>query len=219
MTRSRKGGFVSVLLAVVAFVLSHQLVFWYTYGSAADAALARTGHGLAWSTTVPAVFATGLALAVIAAVELCRLARRARDVAAMQMANPATADESWKTLVDRALRDAVTIGVLAAAILVLTENVEHSAIGAPLPGLGVFNGPEYSGTVPILVAVALAFSVVRALYHWRRDVLIERLRAARPRLPRATAVMAREPHGANLRPRTNIGGRIHGRAPPAPALN
>jgi hypothetical protein len=219
MTRRREARVVSVLLAVVAFVLTHQFVFLYTYGAGTNAALARTGHGVGWSATVLAVLGAGAMLALIAMFELARLARRARAVAAIQTINPDKADEPLWALLDRTLRDALSIGVAVAAILVLTENAEHAAIGARLPGLSVFAGAEYSGTVPILVAVALATSLVRAMYHWRREVLIARLRAARRRLPRATAVLEPAPRIVNRRPRTNIGRRIASRAPPVLALN
>src|SRR2546428_13621896 len=61
-TRDRtRGG----ILALVAFVLAHNLLFLLRYGSSYSAFLERTGHGSAWASTVliVAALATGLALA------------------------------------------------------------------------------------------------------------------------------------------------------------
>src|SRR2546426_2600121 len=64
-TRDRtRGG----ILALVAFVLAHNLLFLLRYGSSYSAFLERTGHGSAWASTVliVAALATGLALASMA---------------------------------------------------------------------------------------------------------------------------------------------------------
>lgn len=214
MARSSRSRAVSVVLTVVAFVMTHQLVFLYTYGPSANAALARTGHGLGWSSTVAVVLGAGATLAMIAIIELVRLSRRARAFASVHGGSPNRADEPWRVLANRTLRDAASIGCAVAVMLLFSENVEHALIAAPLPGLAVLSGPEYSGTLPILTMIASAIALVRALCQWRREVLTARIQAARPKLPRATAVTVRVPDVRSHRPRTSIGLRIAGRSPP-----
>ena len=206
------------LLTLVAFVLTHQLVFLYTYGAGAAAALVRTGHGVAWSTTVFVVVGAGAFLAVAAILELRRLAARARAFKAIRQIRPRSLDEPLRVLLSETSRGAAWITPAVAAMLLLSENVEHALIGAPLPGLSVLSGSEYSGTVPILIAVALATSLVRALYFWRRDVLVARLHVARAKLPRASAMPVRTALVADRRPATHMCRRSSGRAPPAIAL-
>ena len=96
--------------------------------------------------------------------------------------------------------------------------IEHTLVGAPLPGLAVFSGPEYSGTLPILLAFSSAVAAVRALYRWRRSYLVARLRADPAKLPRPNLGSPRRPKRRASAVDSAIARRLAGRAPPAPAV-
>jgi len=66
---------------------------------------------------------------------------------------------------------------LATALLfVLQENLELARIGQPLPGMGVLASAVYPHAVAIIAAVALVVSLVAALFGWKLDLLIARIR-------------------------------------------
>jgi hypothetical protein len=218
MARRNEARWVSVLLTLVAFVLTHQAVFLYTYGRNVEAALSRTGHGLAWEATVLVVLALGAGLAIVGTGELVRLARMARVGGAGPRVTRVRSDgESVWSLAAEVARTSVRIGLAVAAILVLTENVEHAAVRAPLPGFSVFAGAEYAGTVPILLSVAMATALVHTLYRWRRSALIARLRAIAVQLPRPLIQSIRRPRSAAIAFGAPLAHRLAGRAPPVSA--
>jgi hypothetical protein len=218
MARQSRSRVASVLLALVAFVLTHQLVFAYTYGAEVDAALERTGHGFAWSTTIVFSVAAAAVLSVAACLELWRLSRRAGAIGGNRLIEPLRSDEPVRALLLPVVRIGAAIALAVAAMLVVSENIEHLLARVPLPGLSVFSGPEYSGTLPILLIVAFAVAFVRALFSWRREVLVARLRAAPSPLPRPCSTSVRPAVATGQRPSTLVGRLFASRAPPRPAL-
>lgn len=199
-----------VAAVLVAFVLAHDLVFLIGYGGAYGAALARTGHDGGWRTTVFVVLAVGGVLVLAAAARLIRLGRelgRARTPRS-------TSEPSLLSLLRAWLALAVALALVVAAGLVLLENVEHLRIGATLPGLGVLGSREYPNTLLVICAVSSAVGFVAALYRWRLEVLVSRVRALRiPHQVRPTTA-ARPAHRVDRRPGSLIGRRLAGRAPP-----
>jgi hypothetical protein len=225
VTPRRRSRAALALLVLVAFVLTHQAVFLYTYGSGADAALARTGHGSSWSLTVGLVLLGGLGLAVVATLDLVRLAGRARRVRGSTTAAAdrlflavGEADESLGRLFVGTVRGWAAIAASVAGLLIFSENLEHALAGEPLPGLTLFAGTEYEGTIPILLAISLAVAFIRALYGWRRAALLARLRAARTPLPRPAQLPASRPTPLDRRPEAHLRLRVAGRAPPHAGL-
>src|SRR5262249_4353300 len=103
---------------------------------------------------------------------------------------------------------------LQLVLLTTQENVERAAIGEAMPGPGVLLSPEYAGGAWIALAVALAVSLVAALFAWRREVLLACLRAARATLPRIRASVPRRVTHLLAPVESVLGRRSALRAPP-----
>ena len=206
----------AAVLQLAALVLAHELVFLARYGSRFGEALAHSGHGEAWTAAVitSAVLVAGVA--AMAAVRLIRLGVRVRRVAgAIKASRPDTLERGEFFGVLRGL--APRMVVLSLLLLTVQENVEHLAAGLGVPGPGVLFSQEYVGGAWITIAVALLVSLAAALFEWRHRVLLARLRSARAKLPRATAVAPNRPRVVERRPAESLLGRRSAlRAPPVP---
>jgi hypothetical protein len=202
-------------LQLVALVLAHELVFLARFGSRFGEALAHSGHGAAWTAAVVSSIGLGFALFVAGLVRLARLGllanRRGRvhlDRAAARSLSPGSLLRGWVRLAPR-------IAMLGVVLLTLQENLERWATGQVVPGVGILVSQEYPDALWITVAVAFAVSLIAALFEWRRRVLVARVRAARPALPRTTeSAPARS--GVLVRPAVEsvLGRRSALRAPP-----
>ncbi len=196
--------------ALVALVLAHNVVFLAAYGRRYEEALVQTGHGAAWTTAFTVVPCLGLALLALGAWQLRRLSRQARSL----VIGAALRDPGLGAFAAHLGRLWLGLTASTVALFVAQENLEHVALGDPLPGIGVLarNGSPVAMTV--IAAVALGVALVGALYRWRRDVLIARIAASRGRwrLQRAEPRRSQE---ADRRPQRALGGSIAGRAPPA----
>ena len=202
-------------LALVVFVLAHDLIFLVTYGTDSGAALEATGHRSGWTATVALVVALALVLVITGAVRLAQLSQLARHVGRGGMRVQRVGD---RTLVADLARRWVWILLGSLVLFVISENLEHLAVGMPPPGLAVLGSAAYDATLPIFAAVAFAAALIDALYRWRHDVLLARIVAACARWARSAGSTARPPvpwidrrHGAIA------GHRIAGRAPPLAA--
>lgn len=204
----RRTGF--AVMSAVALVLAHNLVFLAGYGPAYGEALGRTGHGATWSSAVLIVLGLGVMLLVAAAWRL-----RTLGVLARAAAREAILPSDRRGFVGHLVRLWPRLTLLTLALFVLQENVEHYNIGEPLPGLGVLLSSEYPNALLIFGVVALVVAIVGALFRWRRDVLLARMAAARPRWRRAS--------GRSVRPSlawvdglagSLLGRRLAVRAPP-----
>jgi len=204
------------ILSWAAFVLGHDLVFLLTYGAAYDAMLARTGHGEHWSITVAAVVGLAVALAVGCAVRLRALAGQAR---ALEGGRGRWVGGSRADLGVAVLRLWPRMAGLTVAIFVVNENLERLSAGLGLPGLTVLDSLGYVGTLAVLAGCSLVVAVLEALYRWRRDVLLARVRAAAARSGRpAPSAAPRRLPWVERRHAAVAGHRIVGRAPPRAAL-
>ncbi len=204
--------FLGVGLALIAFALGHQLGFLLAYGSDADGVLRSTGHGVQWLLTATSV---ALLAAVMALAAIRRL------VGLRRLASVAAADPAVLPLagVREFLREAgglwaVTLP-LAAALFAVNENLERLGAGLPLPGISVLwtEGPSFAA---IFALVSLAVALVAAMYRWRRDLLLARLRRRVCRWVRPASTPHRPPEaagpfGSSLVP------TLRGRAPPSVA--
>jgi hypothetical protein len=207
----------AVALQLAALVLAHQLVYLARYGSRFGEALAHAGHGDAWRAAVVTslVLAAGLAAVGIARlIHLAGLVRRTGSGAHVQAAGIRRALLPM-ALVRRLAQLAPKIVVLQLVLLTTQENIERGAIGQAMPGPGILLSPEYAGGAWIAIAVALAVSLVAALFEWRHGVLLARLRAARAPLPRRASSVPR-PVERDRSPVVALLGRASAlRAPPA----
>jgi len=197
---------------MVALVLSHQLVFLHTWGNAYGDALRRSGHSGPWTFTIVTVLLLTGALIVAALREFARLAGRARE---LEGRRGSLTDERAAALLRPMLRLWLAVAASAITLFVLVENLEHLAMGAPLPGLSVLGSAEYYGPLPILAVVSFLVALVGALFGWRRAVLLARIRAPRTAFRRPAAQLpARDGSSCDRRPETHIGRGLAGRAPP-----
>ena len=205
----------AVALSLITLVLAHQLVYLATYGARAGVELARTGHDVQWSLTVASVALLTNGMAALAVRELVRLSRQACSAAGVAV-DPRTSGARHLA------RDMFVLWiptfVAAAALFVLVENAERLAAGLPAPGLAVLSASTFSDPLLIFEFVSGVVALVAALYRWRRDVLVARIRAVTRRWPRARATflpaanqIIRQPSAFALRP--------PGRAPPLLAAN
>jgi hypothetical protein len=216
LTRAR-GWAVPGTLTLVALVLSHQLVFLHTWGNAYGDALRRSGHGAPWNFTMATVMLLTGALTVAGLRECVRLTGRARD---LESRRGAPRDESTAALLRPMLRLWLAVGAGTVVLFLFVENLEHFAVGAPLPGLSVLGSAEYNGPLPILALVSLLVAAVGALFNWRRAVLLARIRAARAAFRRpATIRPSLDARPGDRRPETHIGRGLAGRAPPVLLLS
>lgn len=183
MPRRFAGVLAAGALQLVALVLAHELVFLARYGSRYGEALVHAGHGQTWSAAVVTCLALGGLVAGVAVLRLARLGllvRRAGGSGSrFDGLPPVSLARAWA-------RNAPRIAVVSVVLLSIQENIERAATGGVMPGPAILLTPEYAGGLWITIGVALAVALVAALFQWRRDVLLARLRAARVRLPRGT---------------------------------
>lgn len=175
------------VLATSAVLCAHELVYQLRFGpgDGYQGAMRVLGHEAYWLAAVTIVAILAGSLAWVSVVQLRRLRREA--------AAPAVDPSGGaRTLV------ALTVGVwwrLALSGLVLfllQENLEAIAIGAAAPGLDVIIGPDL--LAPLAIAIlALLLAAVVALVHWRRLVLLGRIRALAPSWPRRPRPLRRPP--------------------------
>ena len=210
MTERRRDVLALAPLSLAALVLGHDLAFLLTFGPDYRTALIRTGHGEAWVAAVVTAAMLSMGLVVLGAARLASL---------RQQVEPIRPGAGSGLRLRHLLRETAglwgLIFISAVVLFVINENLERAVSGQPLPGLGVLIG---SSSLPIpalmLSAASALVAFVAALYRWRRDGLIARMRAharvrkvgAAPTLPRATLVID---HRASIRAR-----RLAGRAPP-----
>jgi hypothetical protein len=203
-------------LAAVAFVLGHDLVFLLTDGGAYGVALARTGHGDQWTGTVILVAALALGLTVLGAIRLFSLTRLAHELDAGELTVRAG---RLSDLAGHLVRAWLVILPIALVLFVIVENVEHLSVGLAAPGLSVLGSSEYHSVIGVFLVVSLLAALVDSLYRWRRDVLVARIEAARARIRRRPAVVARRAlPWVDRRHASITGNRISGRAPPFLAI-
>jgi hypothetical protein len=200
------------VLQLVALVLAHDLVFLARYGSRYGEELIHTGHGGTWSSAVLTSLILGAVLAGVGVVRLVNLRVLLRGRTAVDhRSGPLRVEtlfHAWRRIGPR-------LALSTVVILSIQENVERAAIGRPMPGPAVLLTPEYAGGLWIALAVGLAIGLVVALFHWRRQALLARLRASRLRAPRTTLVAVRRPGIAVRQPAESLLGRRSAlRAPP-----
>jgi hypothetical protein len=203
-------------LAAVAFVLAHDTIFLLTDGGSFGLALARTGHGDQWTGTVIVVAALALALGLAGAYRLVGLSRLARELDA---GDRSVQEGHLADLAAHLLRAWLLILPIALALFVVVENLEHLSVGLPAPGLAVLGSAQYHAVLAVFATVSFVAALVDALYHWRRDVLVARIEAARARLQRRPTAVVR--YGLPWLDRSHASvtsNRISGRAPPRCAV-
>ena len=203
----------AILLGLVAFVLGHDLVFLATYGSRYLHGLGQTGHDASWPIVAATAILIALAAAASAALRLGRLSRLARELEGHRIVVVrGRASDLGRRVVDRWL----AIAPVAMVAFVVAENVEHVRSGLGAPGLAVLGSAEYTALAPLILGLAsLLVALAAALFGWQRDMLASRIAAAR----RRPAYRRVEPDAPALAihlvsPRSILGARLAGRAPP-----
>jgi len=169
-------------LQLGTLVLAHELVFLARYGSRFGEALVHSGHGEAWSVAAATSLTLAAVLVALATLRLGWLGLLIRRRGAGRERTSRTLGVG--ALVRGWLPLAVRLTVLTFVLLTIQENLEHAASGLAVPGAGILFSDEYAGAAWITIAVALFASLVSAIFAWRHEVLLARLRASRGALPR-----------------------------------
>ena len=205
----------AAVLQLGALVLAHQLVFLARYGSQYGEALVHSGHGDAWAVAALTSLLLVVGLAGIGLVRLHRLGVLVRHAASV--GNRVPANLRAATFARAFLGLAPRVAVLQLVLLSAQENIERVWIGQAAPGPAVLFSPQYAGGAWIAIAVSLVVSLVAALFEWRRDALLARLRAARASLPWPSSAAPTRPGVIVRQPVDSLlGRRAAMRAPPAP---
>jgi len=203
-------------LQLVALVLAHELVFLARYGSSFGEALAHAGHGEAWSVAVTTSIGLGIGLFAAGVFRLARLGLLARRRGSVRRDPEAVRSLDARSLLRGWLKLAPRMTLLSVVLLTLQENVERWSTGQVVPGVGILVSRDYPDALWITIAVALAVSIVAALFEWRRRVLLARLHAVRAALPRSSETAPARPGVLSPAPVESILGRRSAlRAPPA----
>jgi hypothetical protein len=211
----RLGGLVAAgIVQLVALVLAHELVFLARYGSRYNEELIHAGHGGTWAAAVQ----TSLVLcALLVAAGIYRLVRLRLLLGRWTTTAPHQGGGlPVRSLLGAWRRAAILIAPTTVALLTIQENVERWAISERPPGPAILLTPEYAGGLWIALLVGLAVALVVALFRWRRETLLARLRAAQRRPFRGTSNHARHT-GVEVNPPLDslLGRRSALRAPPA----
>jgi|GEM_PF-5530490 hypothetical protein len=213
MTR-RIGGLVAAgIVQLVALVLAHDLVFLARYGSKYNEELVHSGHGGTWAAAVQTSLVLG---ALLAAAGIFRLVRLRLLLRRRQSGAEHLGGLPVRSLLSGWARAARLLAPTTVALLTIQENLERWAISHQLPGPAILLTPEYAGGLWITLVVGLAVALVVALFRWRRETLLARLRVAQRRELRTTTNNARHT-GVEINPPADslLGRRSALRAPPA----
>jgi hypothetical protein len=212
VTERRRDMLALALLILAALVLGHDLTYLATYGPDYTTALLRTGHGEAWTAAVITIGLLTAVIAILAVLRLVTLSRQATQSGADARLMPRgqVADLAREFI---GLWAVVLLG--AAALFIVNENVERALGHLPLGGIELLVGIQ-GNLVPLLMVAAASAVVtaVAALYRWRRDILIARLRIARGAWARATSNRLPRPWPSLERRSATIARRRSWRAPP-----
>lgn len=210
----RLGGLVAAgIVQLVALVLAHDLVFLARYGSRYNEELVHAGHGGTWAAAADTSLVLGALLAAAGVLRLVRLHLLLQD---SPMTNTPTGSLPVRALFAAWRRTFLLVAPTTVALLTIQENLERWAVIHRLPGPAILLTPEYAGGLWIALLVGLAVALVVALFRWRRETLLARLRAAARRPARAGSSTARHT-GIEVNPPSDslLGRRSALRAPPA----
>ena len=209
----RRVALVLAALAPASLVLTHDLSFLAAYGGSYRAVLAATGHDARWSSTVTFVLAVSALLVAVGLARLGWLWLRARSAE-----RDRAAGRAWD--IGGYFRVLATIwpwlALTTAALFVWRENLEATALGAPLPGIGPLLSGSSIPTPAILALVTFAIAALGALLVWGHETLAARIEAARarPRPARARPAI-RRPAAWTREPTSVLSLNLGRRAPPA----
>jgi len=198
-------------MALVALVLTHNLVYLAAYGAAYEDVLVRTGHDEDWTMAVAVILALATVLVIVAGWRIATLwveARSLRGTGTLSPIDPAGLVAAFGVTWLR-------LGAATGAAFVVQENLERASIGQPLPGLGVLGSIAFPDALPILLAVTFAIALLGTLFRWRIETLAARVAAAhRVRWARPVHAPRRAIPLAHRLAGSIHGRRSAGRAPP-----
>ncbi len=176
------------VLAAVAVMLAHELVYQLRFGpgDGYQGAMRLLGHEAYWLAAVAIVAILAGSLAWVSLVQLRRLRREAAAAPDIDPGGGA------RTLTALTVSIWWRLALSGLVLFLFQENLEAIAIGAAAPGLDVIIGPDLLAPLAITI-MALVLAAVVALVHWRRLVLLGRIRALAPSWPRRPRPSRRPP--------------------------
>jgi len=216
VTKRRRDLLSLATLSLAALILGHHLVFLTAYGRAYWTMLEYTGHGPVWVVTVATVLILTAGLIFLGVRRLVSLSRTAGAVHTGELT---VRDGGLRALTIHVIRLWGVVFSVSLTLFVVNENLERAANDLPAPGLSVLvSSGGHPSPILLFVIVAAVVSLVAALYRWRREILLARIRAARPTWDRSSHRLVTPPEAPGRRPRSLVGSRLAGRAPPLRAL-
>ena len=162
-------------MTFAALTIGHELTYLAVHGPGEGyaRAMAEGGHERYWTTFVLAIASMVGGLGVVAAVQIRRLHRHAVAVGTETSGLRERRGE-WLSILGRLW---LRLGLAAGGLFLLQENLERAAIGEGPPVLGVFLADQIIA-LPLLAAASLLVAAVGALFAWRRDIYLDRIRLA-----------------------------------------
>lgn len=201
----------ALALAPASLVLVHDLAFLATYGSQFKAALLATGHDGRWTSTVSVVISLSALLWFVGLARLASLWLQARALERIAGQRPTIDVHAYFRILFRIWP---WLALVTAALFVCQENLEHAALGAPLPGIEPLLGGLTVPPLLVLASVTLVLSALGALLVWSHAALTARITAALGTRRPARALRSRRPAAPTWAPAPVMSLNLGRRAPP-----
>ncbi len=200
-------------LAPASLVLVHDLVFLAAYGSQFQVVLRATGHDGRWTSTVTVVTAVSALLGVIALARLGVLWLQARSLQRVRGHPPKTDVHGYLQVVARIWP---LLALVTAVLFLGQENLEHAALGAPLPGIEPLLAGSSVPPFVVLASVTFVLAALGALLLWGHAALVARIAAALgTQRPARAPLTRRRPAAPTWAPSPVMALNLGRRAPPA----
>jgi hypothetical protein len=209
--RLRRTPLIIAALAPASLVLVHDLAFLATYGSRFQAALLATGHDGRWTSTVSVVISLSALLGFVGVARLASLWLQARALERIAGQRPTIDVHGYLRILFRIWP---WLALVTAFLFVCQENLEHAALGAPLPGIEPLLGGLTVPPLLVVASVTLVLSVLGALLVWSYAALTARIAAALGTRRPARALLTRRPAAPTWAPDSVMSRNLGRRAPP-----
>ncbi len=203
---------VVAVLSPLSLVLSHNLVFLLSDGSAMNLVLRATGHDTAWSNAVIVVIACSAALGLAGAARLGALWLTARR---LERQTGRLVHSGWRGFGTLLLRVWIATLAVTVAWFLVQEHLERLAVGEAVPLLDPLLAGGPTGAMLVIPVVSLLAALVGTLFQWGVSSLLARISAAQRRArQRHRPAPARRPAGRIAHPSALLARHLGLRAPP-----
>jgi len=197
-------------LAGVALLVSHDAVFLAQLGPGEPLVrtLRNAGHDY-WGVASLGLTVVGVASALVVAVHILRLRRKARALGTQAL------PLDRRTYQRRAISSWLALFAVVAIGFLVQENLEHIKGHTHLLGVGALIGPEYPLALPVIGLITLGAALVTAAVGGAEQALLAAIGGMlRSLVLRPPSRLARAPLRVGTPRRSPLAGSWAGRAPP-----